>query len=124
MKFPGVAWRAMTGYDLPAVEQIAGAVHPGLLRSPEVLAERQRLYLHGAYLLEVNERPAGYVLSHPWRSGTLPALNTLLGELPAEPPTPTTSTIWRCCRSPAASAPRASSPKPSPSTPAPTAFPP
>jgi GNAT superfamily N-acetyltransferase len=47
-----------------------------------VLAERQRLYHHGAYMLEVNERPAGYVLSHPWASGTLPALNTLLGELP------------------------------------------
>jgi hypothetical protein len=31
----------------------------------------------------VNERPAGYVLSHPWSLGTLPRLNSLLGELPA-----------------------------------------
>jgi GNAT superfamily N-acetyltransferase len=84
LKIPGVAWRTLTGYDMPAVVQIADAVHPGFFETPEVLAERQRLYFHGAYLLEVNERPAGYVLSHPWRLGELPALNTLLGELPAD----------------------------------------
>jgi GNAT superfamily N-acetyltransferase len=82
MKLPGVTWRAMTGYDLPAVEQIAAEVHPGFFEAPEVLAEKQALYRHGAYLLEIGERPAGYVLSHPWRSGTLPALNALLGGLP------------------------------------------
>ncbi len=84
MKLPGVAWRTLTGYDMPAVEKIAGTVHPNFFESPEVLAERQRIYFHGAYLLEVNERPAGYVLSHPYRLGELPPLNTLLGELPAE----------------------------------------
>lgn len=83
MKLPGVFWRALTGYDMKAVAEIAGVVHPGFFEAPEVLAERQRLYHNGAYLLEVNERPAGYVLSHPWRTGSLPALNTLLGELPA-----------------------------------------
>lgn len=83
MKIPGVAWRAMTGYDLDAVQKIADVVHPDFFEAPEVLAERQRLYHFGAYLLEVNERPAGYVLSHPWAMGTLPRLNALLGELPA-----------------------------------------
>ena len=58
-------------------------MHPDFFESLEVLAERQRLYFHGTYLLEVNERPAGYVLSHPWRFGDLPALNSLLGDLPA-----------------------------------------
>ncbi len=82
MKMPGVAWRAMTGYDMPAVNEIAAAVHPGFFEAPDVLAERQQLYFAGAYLLEVNERPAGYVLSHPWAMGTLPKLNTLLGGLP------------------------------------------
>jgi ribosomal protein S18 acetylase RimI-like enzyme len=82
MKLPGVVWRTMTGYDLDAVTEIAGKVHPGFYEAPEVLTERQRLYHHGAYLLEVNERPAGYVLSHPWRYGSLPDLNTLLGDLP------------------------------------------
>jgi ribosomal protein S18 acetylase RimI-like enzyme len=83
MKIPGVAWRALTGYDLGAVEAIAAEVHPSFYEAPEVLAERQRLYRNGAYLLEIGERPAGYVLSHPWRLGSLPALNSLLGELPA-----------------------------------------
>ena len=83
MKIPGVAWRSLTGYDMPAVEKIAATVHPDFFESLEVLAERQRLYFHGTYLLEVNERPAGYVLSHPWRFGDLPELNTLLGDLPA-----------------------------------------
>jgi len=83
MKIPGVTWRAMSAYDMPAVEQIAGIVHPTFPEAPAVLAERQRLYHNGAYLLEIGERPAGYVLSHPWRFGDLPSLNTLLGDLPA-----------------------------------------
>lgn len=83
MKVPGVAWRALTGYDLAAVEKIAGTVHPNFYEAPDVLAERQRLYRNGAYLLEIGEKPAGYVLSHPWTLGTLPALNTLVGEMPA-----------------------------------------
>ena len=78
-----IAWRAMTGYDLPAVERIADQVHPGLFETPQVLGERQRLYRNGCYLLEIGENPAGYVLSHPWHSGSLPALNALLGDIPA-----------------------------------------
>lgn len=74
----------MTGYDLPAVQKIADTVHPGFYEAPEVLADRQRLYRNGCYLLEVGERPAGYVLSHPWRDNALPALNTVLSELPPD----------------------------------------
>lgn len=87
MKLPGVLWRAMTAYDLPAVSRIAAEVHPDFPESDEVLAERQRLYHNGAYLLEVNERPAGYVLSHPFTLGALPELDRLLGQLPASPDT-------------------------------------
>jgi GNAT superfamily N-acetyltransferase len=74
----------MTAYDLPSVEKIAGVVHPNFFEAPEVLAERQRLYRNGCYLLEVGERPTGYVLSHPWQSQSLPPLNSTLGELPAD----------------------------------------
>ena len=56
MKLPGVAWRTLTGYDMAAVEQIAAVVHPGFYEAPEVLAERQRLYHNGAYLLEVKQQ--------------------------------------------------------------------
>ena len=79
-----VIWRAMTGYDHEAVQQIADTVHPDFYEAPEVLAERQHLYRNGCYLLELGDRPAGYVLSHPWRYGSLPALNALLGQLPAD----------------------------------------
>ncbi|HEV7277792.1 MAG TPA: GNAT family N-acetyltransferase [Devosiaceae bacterium] len=77
-----VNWRAMTGYDLPAVEGIAAVVHPDFHEAPEVLAERQQLYRNGCYLLEVGDRPVGYLLSHPWREGSIPELNSLLGTIP------------------------------------------
>lgn len=80
-------WRAMTGYDLDAVEAIANNVHPDFFEAPEVLAERFGLYRNGCYFLELGEKPAGYVLSHPWRYGSLPALNTRLGTLPPAPDT-------------------------------------
>lgn len=87
MMLKDVAWRALTTYDLPAVQGIADTVHADFFESAEVLAERQRLYRNGCYLLEIGEKPVGYVLSHPWRYGSLPPLNTLLGQLPAEPDT-------------------------------------
>lgn len=46
------------------------------------MAERQRLYPDGARFLELNGQPAGYVLSHPWTLGNLPALNSRLGRIP------------------------------------------
>ena len=84
MKFRDMAWRGMTGFDLEPVEAIAAQVHPGLFEAKEVLAEKQRLYNAGAYLLEIGERPVGYVLSHPWRFADPPPLNTLLGGLPPD----------------------------------------
>ena len=87
MKHADMQWRTMSALDLAAVEAIAAVVHPDFFETGEVLAERPRLYPNGAHLLEIGERPVGYVLSHPWRSGTLPALNALLGELPANPDT-------------------------------------
>lgn len=84
MRHRDIAWRNMTAFDLTAVDAIANQVHPDFFEASDVLAERQALYPNGCYLLEIGERPAGYVLSHPWRRGSLPALNTLLGELPAD----------------------------------------
>lgn len=76
-------WRAMTTLDLPAVEAIAAIVHPAFPEDLAVFAERQRLYSSGTQLLEMNGEPAGYILSHPWMFGQLPALNSLLGAVPA-----------------------------------------
>lgn len=87
MLIKDVAWRLMTAYDLPAVQAIADTVHRDFYESADVLAERQRLYHNGCYLLEVVEKPVGYVLSHPWTYASLPPLNTLLGALPSKPDT-------------------------------------
>jgi ribosomal protein S18 acetylase RimI-like enzyme len=84
IQFRDVAWRAMTGYDFGAVFAIASRVHPGFFEAEAVLAEKFALYANGCYLLEIGERPAGYVLSHPWTLGSLPALDTLLGTLPED----------------------------------------
>jgi len=75
-------WRALTTLDLPAVEAIAAKVHPAFPEDMAVFAERQRLYPDGVRLLELDGVPSGYIISHPWRLGTLPALNSLLGALP------------------------------------------
>ncbi|SFV37897.1 Acetyltransferase (GNAT) family protein [Devosia crocina] len=87
MRFKDVHWRAMTGYDAEAVFAIAQKVHPGFFESAEVLAEKHALYRNGCYMLEIGEKPAGYVLSHPFLRGSLPALDTLLGALPENPDT-------------------------------------
>lgn len=83
-RYRDVAWRAMTAFDMTAVEAIAAQVHPDFFEATEVMAERQQLYRNGCYVLEIAERPTGYVLSHPWRRGDLPALNSRLGEIPAD----------------------------------------
>jgi GNAT superfamily N-acetyltransferase len=82
MNTTSAAWRPLTPADLPAVEAIAADVHPDFFEEPAVFAERQRLYPDGTHILEAGGAPCGYVLSHPWRAASLPALNALLGTLP------------------------------------------
>jgi len=81
------AWRPMTPEDIPAVLGIADRVHPDLPEDIAVIAERQRLYPAGAYLLEREGVTCGYLVSHPWRSASPPALNVLLHRLPPNPDT-------------------------------------
>ncbi len=76
-------WRALTTLDLPEVEAIATKVHPSFPEDMAVFAERQRLYPDGARMLELDGVPGGYIFSHPWLFGTLPALGTFLGAIPA-----------------------------------------
>jgi GNAT superfamily N-acetyltransferase len=78
-------WRSLTMLDLPAVEAIATQVHPQFPEEIAILAERLWLYPDGAHLLELDGAPSGYILSHPWRSGTIPLLNAPLGALPKDP---------------------------------------
>jgi GNAT superfamily N-acetyltransferase len=74
----------MTPADATAVDSIAALVHPAFPEDEAVFAERLALHPAGCRLLMMSDRPAGYAPSHPWRSGTLPALNALLGAIPAD----------------------------------------
>lgn len=73
----------MTPADLPHVLAIAARVHIAYPEDAAVFAERLRLYPAGCLVCESSGRVVGYILSHPWREGAPPALNALLGELPA-----------------------------------------
>jgi hypothetical protein len=77
----------MTATDLPAVTALAALIHPGYPEDAAVFAERLRLYPPGCRVLERNGALKAYVISHPWLDRMPPALNALLGELPARPTT-------------------------------------
>ena len=76
-------WRPLSTLDLPVVEALASEIHPAFPEDAGVFAERQRLYPDGARLFELDGVPAGYLFSHPWHWGAFPALNSLLGAIPA-----------------------------------------
>jgi GNAT superfamily N-acetyltransferase len=76
-------WRPMTPEDLPAVDRVADIIHPRFPEDPAVFAERLALYPEGCRVLERGDELLGYVVSHPWFYARPPALNSLLGALPA-----------------------------------------
>lgn len=81
------AWRALSPGDLPGVLAVAAQVHAAYPEDAAVFAERLRLYRLGCHVYEAGGRLVGYVLSHPWADRAAPALNSLLGALPASPAT-------------------------------------
>lgn len=80
-------WRAMVAGDLDAVLDAAAIIHPGYPEDRAVFAERLALWPEGCRILDADGTVGGYALTHPWRYGTPPKLDTLLGALPAEPDT-------------------------------------
>jgi ribosomal protein S18 acetylase RimI-like enzyme len=78
------SWRAMAAADLPAVARVAAEVHPDYPEGEPVFAERLALHAQGCLVLARGEEIGGYVLSHPWRLGEVPALDSLLGALPGD----------------------------------------
>ncbi len=71
-------WRPMMVADLPEVGRIAAVVHADFFERPAVFAERLALFADGCLMA-----PGGYMVAHPTRAGAPPALDTLLGALPA-----------------------------------------
>ena len=77
-------WRAAHASDLPAISAIAARIHPDLPESPEVLAEKMRLYPDGCRVLVADDEVTGYGLSHPWKQHRIPPLGALLARLPGD----------------------------------------
>jgi GNAT superfamily N-acetyltransferase len=77
----------MTAEDLSAVSQLATRIHPAFPEDDAVFAERLRLYPDGCRVFGRGPDVEAYVVGHPWRQFEPPALNSLLGELPAAPST-------------------------------------
>lgn len=78
-------WRPMRDSDLDTVVVIADAVHgPAYSEDRPAFAERLALYPDGCRILEQDGTTLGYLISHPWRSATPPALNEVLGSIPAD----------------------------------------
>jgi GNAT superfamily N-acetyltransferase len=79
-----MSWRPMTSGDLPDVQVLADTIHVDHPEELHVFAERLRLYPQGCAVLEVDGRLIGYALTHPWRYGEPPALNSHLPQIPTD----------------------------------------
>ncbi|KAL4868579.1 hypothetical protein BDV12DRAFT_197104 [Aspergillus spectabilis] len=78
-------WRNLAPNDIDSLMYVAEAIHPGLPESAQVFTERINLYPEGCLALETeNGQVSGYAISHPIRHHQPPALDTLLGEIPAD----------------------------------------
>jgi GNAT superfamily N-acetyltransferase len=75
-------WRPAHASDLPAIGTIAARIHPDLPESPEVFAEKMRLYPDGCLVLAAENEIAGYGLAHPWMQRQIPPLDGFLETLP------------------------------------------
>ncbi|WP_242621875.1 GNAT family N-acetyltransferase [Komagataeibacter xylinus] len=83
---PSASWAPMQPGHLPAVAALAARMHPGCPERAEVLDERRSLCPAGCQVLvKPDGQVRGYMLSHPWHMAHPPALDTLLGRLPARP---------------------------------------
>lgn len=77
----------MMDADLPAASALAATIHPAYPEDDAVFAERLALYPAGCRVFDRGGTAEAYVVSHPWRRSEAPALNSLLGSLPAAPST-------------------------------------
>lgn len=79
-----LAWRQMTLADLKQVCQIADMVHPDFPEDEAAFQDRLEVFPTGALVLDKDGEVVGYSFSHPWLAKEIPALNSKLGQLPAQ----------------------------------------
>lgn len=76
-------WRPLLSSDISTVSAIAAQAHPDFPEDDAVFADRIALAPDTCLLLEKEGTALGYVLAHPFTTGSLPALNSTLGSVPA-----------------------------------------
>jgi len=75
----------MRADDIAAVGWLSDAIHdPAYSEAPAIYAERMALYPEGCHVFERQGAIEGYLISHPWRRRHPPALDSLLGTIPAD----------------------------------------
>lgn len=77
-------WRPAAIADAPAITANAQAVLGSYGEEFAVYAERIVLAPGGCFVLADSDRVVGHFLSHPWRRGRPPAMNAMLGAIPAD----------------------------------------
>ncbi|MGU3400348.1 GNAT family N-acetyltransferase [Brucellaceae bacterium D45D] len=77
-------WRLMRAHDMAGVMAVAALVHPDFYEEEAVFRDRLNLYPAGCFVYADDDEILGYVISHPWKIDTLPALNSVLGKLPED----------------------------------------
>lgn len=71
--------------DLDAVASIAAIGFPDHFEGRDCFANRLALYPGGCFVLaEVGGSPRGYLISYPWKTDAVPALNTSIGAIPSD----------------------------------------
>lgn len=74
----------MTPADLDAVADIALVAFPDHFEGRDCFENRLALYPEGCFVLAEGEgTPRGYLVAYPWAADSAPALNTLIGSIPA-----------------------------------------
>jgi GNAT superfamily N-acetyltransferase len=82
---PRLNWRAMTAADLGAVADIAAIGFPDHFEGRDCFENRLALNPSGCFVLaDADGEPRGYLVAYPWRAEAAPALNTLIGGIPAD----------------------------------------
>lgn len=81
-------WRLMKTSDLVSVSAMAGTIHTDFFEEDAIYSERLTLYAKGCFVLaDAKGDLLGYAITHPWHLYAMPALNSLLGQLPKNPTT-------------------------------------
>lgn len=79
-------WRPMARHDLDGVVRIARVAFPDHFEDRSCFSERLSLYPRGCFVLANDGECgiAGYLIAYPWKTGSAPPLNTLIGRIPPD----------------------------------------